>query len=460
MRLLLFRGVFVGAACMAAGGAAAQVDRPLGSAFAVTKDGHLVTNQHVIEGCPNLQVKHPASGRQFPASVRASDKRNDLAVLKVEHAFATVAELRMRTLSLGDTVMSYGFPLSGVLASDGVFSAGMVSATAGLRDDTARLQISNPIQLGNTGGPLLDDTGAVAGVVMAKLDAVKVLMLTGDIPQNINFAVKTEVVRLLLDTYGVQYAPAKSTKRLAPREVAERAKSFTVLVVCRGDARQQTAAAGAVTAQKPAVVAGATAPAVVASAAPAPAAAAADGMPAPGARWSYTYRDERLRSAARIFTVEVVRVQGSQVQERFSVEGGNISETLVDAGLMRFMERIVEGTNSVVELAPYSPALYARQVGTPAGYPNPLGMMWRIEQPKYAEESISVPAGRFSALRVHIEGKSATYGATNAVSRFTYTAWYSRELKRYIKIRHQTWNAWSVPLGDEVAQLVTYQPGK
>src|SRR3954464_2484801 len=176
-----------------------------------------------------------------------SDKKNDIAVLKVEHAFGAVAELRQRPLTAGDQVTAYGFPFNGLLATEGVFSAGMVSATSGMRNDTTRLQISNPVQPGNSGGPLLDESGAVAGVVVSKLDALKMLIVTGDIPQNINFAVKGEVVRLLLDTFGVGYVPAKSARRLEPREIADRAKSFTLLVTCHsGEAAPEGGPAQAV----------------------------------------------------------------------------------------------------------------------------------------------------------------------------------------------------------------------
>ena len=52
------------------------------------------------------------------------------------------------------------------------------------------LQISTPVQPGNSGGPLLSETGAVVGIVTAKLDALTLIGITKDIPQNVNFAIK------------------------------------------------------------------------------------------------------------------------------------------------------------------------------------------------------------------------------------------------------------------------------
>jgi S1-C subfamily serine protease len=92
-------------------------------------------------------------------------------------------------------LVSLGYPLSGLLSSDANVSVGNVSALAGLRDDSRYLQISAPVQPGNSGGPLLDASGHLVGIVTAKLDAVRLARFTGDIPQNVNFALKTEVAR-------------------------------------------------------------------------------------------------------------------------------------------------------------------------------------------------------------------------------------------------------------------------
>ena len=62
-----------------------------------------------------------------------------------------------------------------------------MSALAGLSDDSRYLQISAPVQPGNSGGPLLDASGHLIGIVTAKLNAALIARFTGDIPQNVNF---------------------------------------------------------------------------------------------------------------------------------------------------------------------------------------------------------------------------------------------------------------------------------
>jgi S1-C subfamily serine protease len=94
---------------------------------------------------------------------------------------------------LGEEIVVYGFPLAGLLASSGNVTTGNITALAGLGDDIRFLQISAPVQPGNSGGPVLDRNGNIVGIVVSKLDAIKTAIATQDIPQNVNFAIKLRV---------------------------------------------------------------------------------------------------------------------------------------------------------------------------------------------------------------------------------------------------------------------------
>lgn len=203
-----------------------------GSGFAVSKAGHILTNAHVIEGCAEVRAKPPGAAA-VKAEVIARDQRGDLALLKSAAALTAVASFREgRRIRQGDAVIAVGFPLHGLLASEANVSPGAVSALSGLRDDARHLQITAPIQPGNSGGPLLDLSGNVVGVVVAKLNALKVAGITGDVPQNVNFAIKAELATGFLLSHGVVTETAPSAAERKPADIGEAAKKFTVLVEC------------------------------------------------------------------------------------------------------------------------------------------------------------------------------------------------------------------------------------
>jgi hypothetical protein len=163
----------------------------------------------------------------------ASDDKNDLAVLSGLPSLSSVAVFRdLPPVRAGEAVVAMGYPLSGLLAATANLSSGNVSALAGLRDDPRYLQISAPVQPGNSGGPLLDSSGHLIGVVTAKLNAALVAAFTGDIPQNVNFALKAEVARAFLDTKGIAYRKTRSDKNLSPADVGDIARPFTVQIEC------------------------------------------------------------------------------------------------------------------------------------------------------------------------------------------------------------------------------------
>jgi S1-C subfamily serine protease len=85
---------------------------------------------------------------------------------------------------------------------------------------------------GNSGGPLFDASGNVIGVVSAKLNAVKVAGMTGDIPENVNFALSVSVLRAFLDSRGVQYQTATLATELSAPDIGDAGKRITELVEC------------------------------------------------------------------------------------------------------------------------------------------------------------------------------------------------------------------------------------
>jgi len=201
-----------------------------GSGFYVTASGHLVTNAHVVEGCTRITL---ANGSRL--TLVAVDAEADLALLERSGEPATAAlSLRQgRGVRLADNVIVAGYPLSGLLSSGLNVTTGTVSALAGIGNDRQRIQITAPVQPGNSGGPLLDQSGNVVGVVVSKLDAVAVASAIGDIPQNVNFAISLGALQAFLDANAVDYLTRNSAVTMSNAEVAERARAATVQVQCR-----------------------------------------------------------------------------------------------------------------------------------------------------------------------------------------------------------------------------------
>jgi TPR repeat protein/S1-C subfamily serine protease len=202
-----------------------------GTGFVVSESGQILTNHHVVDACTEVRVG-PAGQDGKTVAVVARDGENDLALLETPLRLPAATFRDGRGIRAGEDVVAVGFPLHGLLASEANVTTGTVSALAGMGNDTRFLQVSVPLQPGNSGGPLLDAAGHVVGIAVGKLDAVRIADATGDIPQNVNFAIKASLARSFLDANGVDYESAPSAQELGAAEVGERAKAFTVLVEC------------------------------------------------------------------------------------------------------------------------------------------------------------------------------------------------------------------------------------
>ncbi len=204
-----------------------------GSGF-VVQAGRLLTNLHVVHGCGAILARN-AAGRTARAKLLATDPARDLALLGVPKNFGPALTFRDAPVVLrGESVVTYGFPLTGLLSSGPTLTTGGISALSGLRDSKLDYTISAPVQPGNSGGPVLDAQGHVIGVVVAKLNAAQVARLTGgDIPQNVNFALKGSEVLDFLHRERVRPATAASTgPELRASAIGEIANPATAFLQC------------------------------------------------------------------------------------------------------------------------------------------------------------------------------------------------------------------------------------
>jgi S1-C subfamily serine protease len=166
--------------------------------------------------------------------VLATSRADDLAALRAETSGKSFLRLRIGApIKAAEPVLVFGYPLAEALSSTGNTTVGNVTTLAGLRDDSRYIQLSAAVQPGNSGGPALDEAGRLIGVVKGKLNALAIARLTGDIPQNVNFAIKVTTLASFLKAHGISYTPADAAAReVAVTQRAERAEASSIQVAC------------------------------------------------------------------------------------------------------------------------------------------------------------------------------------------------------------------------------------
>ena len=168
-----------------------------GTAFAISPKGYLVTCHHVVRDAERIIIH--IEGGYLEAKVVALDPRNDLAILKVEEWTGRYLGLTTSNdVTQTSGVLAAGYPDPTVLGTNPKISTGIVNALSGIRDDPRFIQISAPVQPGNSGGPLVAPSGRVVGVVACGLNSMDRMTHGGYLPQTVNYAIKADLIFPLL----------------------------------------------------------------------------------------------------------------------------------------------------------------------------------------------------------------------------------------------------------------------
>jgi S1-C subfamily serine protease len=203
-----------------------------GSAFVVSRRGHLLTNNHVVSECSRVEI-----GGVGTAVVLSRDSGNDLALIQAK----TQAGLELEPLKvgnkstrLGEEVIALGYPLRGLLGDGLNVTTGTISALSGIGNDSTKLQFTAPIQPGNSGGALVDRTGAMVGVVASKFSDTTALKHGGFVPQGVNFAIRKEIAIAFLATQGLSVEAMEATAALMTvADIAQQARKSVLPIICR-----------------------------------------------------------------------------------------------------------------------------------------------------------------------------------------------------------------------------------
>jgi S1-C subfamily serine protease len=195
----------------------------LGTCFAIDPVGRVLTAHHVIESATHVRVKF-AQGEWRPTQVLLSSASNDLAILKGEAETPSYLPLaEPRSARVGQRVFTIGFPALQVLGAEPKFTEGSISALSGPSGEAGFLQVSVPVQPGNSGGPLVTERGEVVGVITSTAAILPFLEATGALPQNVNWAVSADLVRALTPT-------ATAPQARSREEAIERTRNAVCMV--------------------------------------------------------------------------------------------------------------------------------------------------------------------------------------------------------------------------------------
>lgn len=164
-----------------------------GSGFALSKEGVIATNAHVVQNSKKIEVifTNDSSTLTFSAKILLLDKNNDVALLSISDdkfkGFNSIPFGISEKAAIGSDAYTIGFPLNNVMGTAYKVTNGIVSSTSGIDDDLRYYQITVPLQPGNSGGPLFDKNGNVIGITSAKLNEKAV----GTSVENVNYAIKS-----------------------------------------------------------------------------------------------------------------------------------------------------------------------------------------------------------------------------------------------------------------------------
>jgi len=194
-------------------------------------DGFLITNGHVVSEARS--VRAVTSKGTVPARIVKVDRANDLALLKVEGSFIAAPVAPSRTVRLGSTVATVGFPNVGLQGLSPKLAKGEIASLAGAQDDARHFQISVPVQPGNSGGALFDERGNVIGVIVAKLSQEAALATSGALAENVNYAIKSSYLLSFLESVPEVAAKLKepNTANRKFEDVVKDVENATVLVL-------------------------------------------------------------------------------------------------------------------------------------------------------------------------------------------------------------------------------------
>lgn len=196
------------------------------------------TNNHVVDGATHLYVYFPETKAKYTAKTIKTDPTNDLAIVRITDpnfkGFPTIQYGFKKALEdVGTDVFVLGYPRVDTMGEEVKLTTGVVSSRSGFQGNQSQYQVSAPVQPGNSGGPLFNDSGELIGIVSAKHT---------DGAENVSYAVKLSYLNDLIASSGESISLTKSSQ-IASQKLSEKCKAVipcTVMVIADNEREGQS----------------------------------------------------------------------------------------------------------------------------------------------------------------------------------------------------------------------------
>ncbi len=203
-------------------------EKKQGTGFLINNDGYIITNFHVVEDASKVKVTGIKGdfSTSFEATVVGIDRRNDLALLRVESKLFSFSNppytLRdSKEVKKAERVYALGYPIESALGKEVKITDGLINSLTGFKSSISEFQISVPVQAGNSGGPLFDSNGELVGVISAKIVSNSV--------DQVGYAIKSDYLAFFLDQVG-EIGFNSNPNQLTGKELSEQVELISDFV--------------------------------------------------------------------------------------------------------------------------------------------------------------------------------------------------------------------------------------
>ena len=190
-----------------------------GTGFFINRDGILLSNYHVIQGCASVSLYH--NGVKYQSNIIASDRTNDIAIISSSKKSNQYFRVDKDGPSLLEEIFVAGYPLGLKVSNALKVSSGRVSSLAGFGDNYANFQLDAAINPGNSGGPIINKKGNVVGIAVAYLPDA----------QGFNFGIKSSTVNSFVNSNKINFTTPNMTE-MSTKDLSKLMNEATVFIEC------------------------------------------------------------------------------------------------------------------------------------------------------------------------------------------------------------------------------------